>query len=298
MKVAFIVLAHHRPAQLALLLRSLRHPNARTYLHIDRQSRMTRFRSALATSGITDIDLLPRHRHYWGSIGIVDAALDGLQRALIDGCGYFVLLSGQDFPLRPIGETVDFFADSREETYVEYFPLPDSRWAYGGRMRTDFYSYDLFGRRETCFPKGEEPSLSVRGRILNSLLRAWTAQKPPRRFPSYARPFGGWTWWNLSRTAAKFVLQFVREHPDYRAYHQHALLPDELFFQSILMGTPFGQAHRVVNDSLRFMIWPAGKAHPKTLVSQDLPAMRESRHPFARKFDIEIDRSVIEKLQV
>jgi hypothetical protein len=152
MTLAFIVLAHHRPDQLAILLGALQHPQTRAYLHIDRRSRLAPFQGALSAAGVADVEMLPRHRCRWGGIGGVDAALEGLRRAHDDGCDYFVLLSGQDLPLRPAGELVDFFEERREDSYLGYFPLPDRRWAYGGRIRTDFYSYDVLGRRETCFP--------------------------------------------------------------------------------------------------------------------------------------------------
>lgn len=297
MRLAFIVLAHHRPAQLAQLLRSLEHPDTDIYLHIDRRVRVDPFRSVLSNSGISDIELLPRRASHWGGLGAVDAALDGLRLGFRDRCEYFILLSGQDFPLKPASETVQFFAERRRESYLAYFPLPDSRWLYDGRMRTEFYSYDLFGRRETCFPRGEEPpSLNIKGRVLNALLRLWTARKPSRRFPSYLRPYGGSSWWNLNRDAARFVLDFVDRHPDYRAYHEYTLAADEIFFHSILLGTEFAEAHTIVNDSLRFMVWPPDSSHPKTLSAEELPAIIASGKPFARKFDLELDRSVIEKL--
>jgi len=120
-------------------------------------------------------------------------------------------------------------------------------------------------------------------RCLSSALRARSAFKGPRRFPSYARPFGGSQWWNLSRPAADFILGFLDAHPDYRRYHEHTLAPDELFFQSILLGTEFAAEHEVVDDCLRFMRWPEGESHPRLLTDEDLPAMEESEALFCRK---------------
>jgi hypothetical protein len=74
------------------------------------------------------------------------------------------------------------------------------------------------------------------------------------------------------------------------------VLPDELFFQSILLGTGFADRHEVVNDSLRFMRWPDGESHPRILTMDDLPAMVTSRDLFARKFDAAVDRNVLAQL--
>jgi hypothetical protein len=297
MKLAIVVLAHDRPKQLALLLSALRHPQVRLYLHVDRRADLAPIAAALTGAGLGEVELLPRHATMWGSVELVDAALEGLARGAGDGCDYFALISGQDFPLRPVGEILAFFERAGSRSYLEHFPLPTGRWRFEGRERTDFYTYTVRGRRETCLPRGEDTGFFNRkGRFLNEMLRVRSALKPPRRFPSYARPFGGSQWWNLSRVAAERVLGFIEEHPGYRRYHTHTLAPDEVFFQSILLGTDFAAEHEIVNDALRFMRWPEEESHPRVLTIGDLPAMRESEALFGRKFDAAVDEAVLARL--
>jgi Core-2/I-Branching enzyme len=285
MKLACVVLAHRNARQLARFLGQLTHPAVHLYLHIDSRAPLDPFKKALGIRSLKQITLLPRYASRWGGIEVVDATLQGLTRGVSDGCDYFLLLSGQDMPLWSVDRILDFFESAGEASYVEHVPLPDAR--YNGLLRTDFYTYTLLGRRETCIPRGIESEFNWRGRLLNTILLARTVLKPPRRFPSYVKPFGGSQWWNLSRPAVDFVLRFLVDHPDYRTYHEHTLLPDELYIQSILLGTEFAERHRVVNDSLRFMIWPGGSSHPKTLGLEDVPEMLASGKPFARKFDAE-----------
>ena len=297
MKLAVVVLAHDRPDQLAGLLSALRNADARVYLHLDRRVALEPFTRALADADIGDVALLPRHATSWASPQLVDAALEGLRRGVADGCGYFLLISGRDFPLRPVEEIVAFAEAAGSRSYLEHFPLPDPRGRLGGRDRTDFYTSTVRGRRETCVPRGEDTShLNRRGRLLNAMLRLRGLGKPTRGFPAYARPFGGSQWWNLSRAAAEYVLAFLDEHPGYRRYHEHTLAPDELFFQSILAGTGFAERAEVVDDSLRFMRWPAEESHPRVLGIDDLPAMLESGALFARKFDPAVDEAVLARL--
>ncbi|MGH3427976.1 MAG: beta-1,6-N-acetylglucosaminyltransferase [Mycobacteriales bacterium] len=293
-QVACIVLTHHKPDQLTLLLSALRHPQIRVYLHVDRRASLAPFTEALSEAGVRDVSLLQRHACAWGSAQLVDAELEGLARGVEDGCGYFVLISGQDFPMRPVEEILSFIEKAGSRSYLEHFSLPSPRWRFEGRDRTDFYTYTLLGRRETCVPRGEDTSfLNRKGLILNEMLRLRSTLKPPRRFPSYARPFGGSQWWNLSRAAADHVLGFLDEHPDYRRYHEHTLAPDELFFQSILLGTGFAGHNELVDDSLRFMRWSSDESHPRVLGMEDLPAMRESEKLFGRKLDRAVDDTVL-----
>jgi Core-2/I-Branching enzyme len=297
MKLACIVLAHRNPEQLALLLSVLRHDCVSLYLHVERRSAFAPFARALSDAGLSHTVLLPRRDAHWGGVGLVDATVDGLARAMADGCDYAMLISGQDFPLRPVQAILSFAEEAGQRSYVRHWPLPTPRWRFDGRDRTDFYTYDFLGRRETCIPRGEDvSSLSWRGRTLNAILRMRTARKPPRRFPHYARAFGGTQWLNLSRAAAEHVLGFLADHPDYRRYHEYSLAPDEIFFQSILVGTGFADLHEVKNDDLRLTIWPEGGRHPRTLQAGDLEAMLASQKLFARKLDPEVDATVLTRL--
>jgi hypothetical protein len=297
MKLAIVVLAHDRPKQLAMLLSVLRHPQVCLYLHVDRRSELAPIATALADAGVREVELLQRHATAWGSVQLVDAALEGLVRGVKDECDYFTLISGQDFPLRPMEEILAFFEKAGSRSYLENFPLPTPRWRFEGRDRTDFYTYTLRGRRETCIPRGEDTSFfNWKGRVLNEMLRVRTTLKPTRHFPSYVHPFGGSQWWNLSRAAADYILDFIDDHPDYRRYHEHTLAPDELFFQSILRGTNFAGEHEIIDDTLRFMRWPEKESHPRVLTMDDLPAILESESLFGRKFDMSVDDVVLTRL--
>jgi hypothetical protein len=267
------------------------------YLHVDARVRVEPFDRAIAGVGNDGVTWLSRHRLRWGSPAIVDATLSGVSAALHDGCDYIVTISGQDFPLCPVTEILSFFERAEGRSYVAYWPLPSQRWRFEGRDRTDFYSYTVLGRRETCIPRGEDVSaLNPKGRALNELLRLWTLPKPDRHFPSYLRPFGGRQWWNISQAAARYVLKFLEVHPDYRTYHKYTSCPDEIFFQSIIVGTEFTKTHTVVNDALRYWNWPQGANHPEVLRERDLPRMLGSGRLFARKVDYTVDRNVLDRL--
>lgn len=281
--VGVVVLAHREPQQLTRTLTVLNHHRIRLYVHVDRAAPLGGFESDLASIP-SRIRWLPRRRTPWGSLGLVDATLDGVAAARADGCRYVLLISGEDVPLRPASDIVDFAAAAGERSFVEHWPLPTCRWPYDGRARTDFYTYSVFGRRETCIPAGIDTShLSARGRLLNTMLRVPTSVRPQRHFPEYLRAFGGSQWINLSAIAADTVLAFVAAHPDYHRYHKHTQIPDELFVQSIILGSEAGAACPVVNNDLRFADWPHDESHPRCLTLDDLPALEAASDLFARK---------------
>lgn len=284
MRLAVVVEAHRDPEQVDLLLAALEHPQVTVYLHWDRD--------APDFTPATDVVRLPRHRGRWGGAGILDAGLDGLRSALADGCDYFTLISGQDFPLRPMGAIVDFLDGA--PSAIEHWPTHTSVHRFHGRDRTDFYSYWVRGKRIPAIPFGEDTShLNLRGKVLNHALRARTLVRPRRRFPSYAQPYTGVAWWNLTREAAEYVTAFVERHPDFRPWFEDAWIPDEFFMHSILAGS--GYRGELVNDSWRYIEHGSGY-HPKTLSVDDLGAMLASGKLFARKFDAAVDREVLDQL--
>lgn len=283
-KLGIVVLAYHRPGQLAILLEALQHPQVTIYLHIDSRVDIVPFRSALAAARVRNIVWLPRHRSGWGSLELVDAELEGISHALADGCYYILLISGEDFPLKRVDEIVAFAQANRDRSFVETFCVAEGGWPRKGRERTEFYAARLLNHPYPCVPFGEDTSdLRPRRKLLNWGLRARFLLKPPRRFPDYLSPFGGSQWLNLSAEAAAHVLRFVRDHADYRDYHTHTACPDELFVQSILRGSDFADGHEIVNDDLRLLVWEADNDHPKTLRLENLPTIAASLDLFARK---------------
>jgi hypothetical protein len=288
-KLGVVVLAHSRPEQLATLIETLRHPQLAVYLHIDSGVDVRPFEAALAGRAHGELVWLRRHRTRWGSLAIVDAEIEGISRALADDCSYILMISGEDFPLRPVAEIVEFAQANQERSFVQTYELPYQAWPLQGRARTDFYSCRVGSSLYTCFPRGEDTSsMSVARRGLNWMLRMRFMFRAPRRFPAYLRAFGGQQWLNLSPAAASQLVGFLAEHPDYRAYHADTACPDEILIQSILLGTGFAAEHQVVDDDLRFLLWTGGD-HPKTLQLEDLPAMRDSGDLFARKVVAEHD---------
>ena len=69
-----------------------------------------------------------------------------------------------------------------------------------------------------------------------------------------------------------------------------------MFVHSILLGTDFARHNEIVNDRLRFVIGQQGSPHPRTLTTNELPAILESDKPFARKFDEEENGRVLDLL--
>jgi hypothetical protein len=87
------------------------------------------------------------------------------------------------------------------------------------------------------------------------------------------------------------VARFVESRPDVVDFFRHVDIPDEVFFQTVLMNSEL--AGSVVNDNLRYIDWTRG-ARPALLEARDLPALRASPKLFARKFDVCHDGEILD----
>ena len=300
-RIAYVIFAHHKPYQLERLLKRMDDGQAGFFLHIDRGSDIAEFKDAMAAVSHSPITLVKRVGSIWGRIGEVKCALNAMA-AVLDSrvrYDYVVSLSGQDYPIKPNREIISFFEQNRKLNFVEHERMPCSFWFVdggdGGMWRIERYHLRLFGK-PTMYPEPPKPH-TFKGnvfRIVRDLL-CGLRFRTPRRFPKYLIPYGGTGSLNLSREAVRYVLDFVRNHPDYLRFHRNTASPGEIFFHSILLNSREDLRDSIVNDSLRYMKWVRGN-HPEILTTRELPALRSANSLFARKFDMDVDSEVLDVL--
>ncbi len=280
MRLVYLILAHRRPELVHGLVDTLgSHDSVGIYLHVDPRADLKSFTSAVAGQDLQIVR--PRVRANWGSYGIVRATLSGL-RFIVErerGPYYFVLLSGQDFPIKPIPAIERFFAETRSSAQTQY-----------GRMGT---------------PEGKETDRYTRYFLHNQfhVRGAWRFEKflnrhlRRRGFPAGFEPYSGFQWWSASHDVIRYIVDFTEEHKSFRRFFWFSNCPDEMFFQTIIMNSPF--ADRVLNDDLRFTEWPEGAWSPRLLTQSDIPTLLGSPALFARKFeDVEVTKEIARRLKI
>jgi hypothetical protein len=201
-----------------------------------------------------------------------------------------VLLTGQDFPLKSNEEIKARLDRDREYSFLSHFPVPDNdEWLPdGGLDGIDRWYFWVRGRRL------QVPSKHGRGR-LGSALRLIGGVVPRRRFLPGLRPYGGSSYWCLSGDAVSFVHHYVRDHPEFASVFRRVFIPDELFFQTILVNSEL--RNRIVNDDLRYIRWTATGSGPEVFLVDDFDRLRDTESLFARKFDQGADGRVLDLIE-
>jgi Core-2/I-Branching enzyme len=289
--LAYVVLAHKLPEQVGRLVRRLEHPDDRILVHVDAKQDIRPFErelEPLVASGRVEW-VEPRHRCDWAGPGHLMATLAAADQALSSGhdFSHLILLTGQDYPIRSTEQIRSFFARQPDKSFLSWslgegHELPDEerpgneRWHWNG-------SQDRIVKRHYKLPGRKRP-LALPNRFMPF---------PPRRRPlENLVATQGLAYWNLSRDAIAYCLDYARRHPETGTYMRRSLAPDENFFQMVLLSSDL--APRLVNEDLRYLNWRGW--HPRTVTVDDIEPMLASRKLFARKFDSCADREVMDAL--
>jgi hypothetical protein len=263
-RIAYIIHAHTLPDQLVRLVEALHSPRSSFYIHFDRKSPDAQHRHVVSgLAHLSDVHHMPRRRVHWGGFGSVQATLTAIDAALAarPAVDVAVLLSGQDYPIRPTHAVEDALARVAVRCHLQHTLLPDASFPDESAR----YERWHFARPRFAFPPRRLPLPA------------------PRRFPAGYRPHRGSAFWGLSRAGMELVRSTCRDDPRFVRFFRYVFIPDEMFFQSLLMSSPL--APTVVDDDLHFTDWTARGSHPATLGPDHLEAMAAATAPFARKFD-------------
>ena len=287
MKLAILILAHKNPKQLAHLVKSLSHSETAIFIHLDAKSNRNEFQNEFDLQSVHPEYMIQKIDIVYSSITYIEATLLLMKEAVAKECNYFVLLSGLDLPLKPIQQIVDFFRTHQENDYFDYTPMPYAKLGYQGRTRTEFYNFIVRNQMETLFPPTQiEHQMSWKGKLLNYWLLIKNRGRTLRTFPMNHQPYYSSQWWNLSLESVYYIIDFIEKNPSYYQWYQHALHPEEMFFQTILLNSP--RSNKTVNNNLRYIRWQEGKKHPEMIDISELEQIGLSSDAlFARKFDLQ-----------
>lgn len=267
MQIAYLILAHAQPEQLGRLAARLAAPGVRLYLHIDANTPDDihhQMQSVVARVPVQAV-WVDRQPCRWGGFSLVQATLRLLRSALADGCDWMVLLSGQDYPLQTHETIVSRLASGP----AGFIDLRDIR-QFDTRYRYEAFHFEALNGTSA-------------DRLLQKLQRQLNRMGLRRRLPHPIKQVhAGSQWWMLGAPACRWLLEFCNSHPGVMAFFRRTLVPDEMFFQTLLAHSPL--ACKLSHDPLRQIVWDEGSWSPRTFAENDLPTLLTSPALFARKF--------------
>jgi hypothetical protein len=224
-----------------------------------------------------NVYFLDRHICYWGGFGHVRVSIKGINELFRKKIpfDYAVLLTGQDYPIKTNEQILEFFQRNNGKSFMDYFPLPTDQWLNGGLERIERWHVRLFDRHY-LFPRKADSFIK-------------------RRFPKGFQPFGGSSYWCLTRDCIEYLYSTIHTNTEFVKFFRYVDVPDEIFFQTILLNSSL--APDIVNDDMRYIEWKdPNSGSPSVLNMTDFPRLENSPKLFARKFDEEVDVEVLDRI--
>jgi hypothetical protein len=300
-RLAYLVLTYNQPRHLARLIARLAHPDDHFFIHVDAKQDLAPFRDALA--GVPNVHFAARRRKlWWAGLSFVKTELDLLRQARASGLDFaqYVLLSGSEYPIKPLGVIRGTLLGRSQSFVVAHdcvYPNPVP--GFTERLtRYHFVDFPPFN------PRGPYRDHPIWGR-----LRRWLDRHPIRRaVPDGWRIYSGSTWVTLRAEAVDDVLQFVDDNPGWLRWFRFTYCPEEFILPTILKNGPL--AGTLSYDYERpdptthwlgafYIDWHTPNVTlPKTLDNTDFEALRDA-HPqalFARKFDEATSAQLLDRI--
>jgi len=223
MKISYIVLAHQHPAILVRLVGALVRAGHSVAVHYDKRADDEGFAIVRAAfAGNEHVRFARRVRVRWGEWSICRATLNCIEEIEAAGWApdYVYYASGADYPIRSSDELVAFLERNAGKEFIEGVPTDKKSWVKGGPER-ERYQYRFYTNWR------EQHKLS------KALLRVQQFLGLRRKFVLGLEPHMGSQWWVLTWGTLRKVMELARRR-DVRRFFSTTLIPDELFFQTLV----------------------------------------------------------------
>lgn len=249
MSIAYLILAHNNPCHFRQLLCALASPTSEFFVHIDKKTKVdfTHELSADVVHFVTN-----RIEVHWGDFSLVEATLALINQALHNPRNFdrIVLLSGADYPVRSASYIETFFKTYCDTEFINVVKMPSE--AAGKPL----YRLTLY------WHNANETLIKSATRRLLCKLRLIPRERNFKKALSGLTPYAGSQWWALTRGACEYIEQFCSANPKIVNFFRNTLVPDEMFFQTVIGNSPFKEKLR---RNLTFTDWSAGGPNPALL---------------------------------
>ena len=269
-KIAIMMTVHNNEEQVNRLINHLS-KDFDIYVHIDK-------RSSLKISATENVFVYKKYKVYWGSFNQIMATLFLLKQAYLMRYKRYLLISGQDLPIKENLDILLFF-DNNDKEYIwgEKLPVAGLRGNGGFDRMTRYWINNNRGFWTKC-------GRSFMSKIISKI--------SPR--PIDYEFYKGTNWINFTHKCVEKIFHYLDQNPQYISRFKWTNCADEIFYHTIIFN--YIDGIEIENDSLRYVNWTDGPEYPRILRMADYEKIMTSNKLFARKFDENVDREIIEQI--
>lgn len=284
-KHAYLIMAHTQPELLKKLLRMLDDERNDIYLHIDSKAKAYPLQEVAAVVKKSKCIFTERTDVKWGSYSQIHCEMVLLKEATKTEHAYYHLLSGMDLPIKSQDEIFAFFEKYDGLEFVDE-DFPQISEAALSRVK---YTHKFYGKAGSV--QDILGALSVKGQKLLGIDK--TKKYGHIIFQK------GRNWFSITHGLAKLA---VDKEEWVKDIFEQSVCGDEMFLQTVARNSEY--AEKICNQNTmpnipdtRYIDWERGSNNnPYIFRENDYEELKKSSALFARKFDLNIDKKIVEKL--
>lgn len=274
-KQAILIMAHKNMGQLERLVKYF-DGRCDIFIHVDRKCSLTDedCKRLSALPGV--VKVLRKISLHWASFSILKTQLLLLETALQHSdFGYVHLLSGQDYPLKPLSSFLDFFASASEEFCAcRHLPHPGTDGNTLHRIQY-FFPNDYVDN-------ATEENVARIWKFSHWQKKIGIRRSLPRGVDHI---YAGSGWFSITHGCVEKIVRYTHEHPSLYRRMRFTFAPDEIYLNTLVYHVTCG-GKDVANDNYRYIRWAKnGDNHPVSFVSQNFYELAETKAFFARKVE-------------
>lgn len=274
MKHAIMIIAHNNFEMLSHVVDYFKE-GFYVFIHIDKKAIVDK-------DVLSDLEAKPQvvriYRKFcvhWGGFSMLKCELFLMREAIsLTDADYFHLLSGQDYPIKPVGEFKKFFEQRNGWEFVSYVHLPHKNFQNNTYDRLCYYfPYDWFADKKKA------------SKYVGMLFKWQKKHHIKRSVPNcFDHLYGGSQWFSITRMAVEKILQYTLDFPKFYKRLRWTFAPEEVYIVTLLLNLI--PKCSVINNNLRIVRWKFENGNfPANLSAEHFHLLVESDALFARKIN-------------
>lgn len=284
-KHAYLIMAHTQPELLEILLKKLDDERNDIYLHIDRKAKDYPVQEIVSRMKHAHCVITERTDVKWGSYSQIRCEMILLKEAVKTEHAYYHLLSGMDLPIKSQAEIHAFFEKYEGLEFVD----EDREKISESALSRVKYAHFFYGKAGSV-----QDILGAVCVKIQQLLRVDRTKKYENVVFQKGR-----NWFSITHGLAKLVTEkesWIQE------IFGKSVCGDEMFLQTVARSSDF--ADMICNPrtmpqipDTRYIDWERGSNNnPYIFRERDYEDLKASEALFARKFDLTIDKKIVDRL--
>ena len=242
---AIIILAHRDFEQLIHLIEYFKH-DCSVFIHIDKKA-------FISNEQLNTIQTLPqvkaicrKYSVHWGGFSMLKTELYMLRLAMENSdAHYYHLISGQDYPIKPLSQFLDFFDQNNGREYIRLANIPNPRWDNYTYIRFKyFYPHDYINNHN------RDKAHSKINKIINFEKKVGIKRRIPDHFDML---YGSTQWFSITNKAVETLLDYTKKHKSFYRRTRWTFAPEE-YYVATVVGNLMPKKS-LCNTDLRFIRW-------------------------------------------